>query len=214
MSNNIVKLQKLCKSYNSIFSLKNISFSLKAGEIITVIGSNGSGKTTLAKLVTGVIPPDAGNIIYFVKSKDKRFIGYAPENPILWQSLTIIEQIEIVLSMYRLKSKSWDYHLFKKLQLEKIKNIPVYKLSNGNKKKLNFFLSIIHKPSLLVLDEPFNSLDSINTETVIRWLIEYIKQERRGVFITTNRPDIVNTFNKKVLILEDGNAIYKRGFYD
>lgn len=214
LNDKLLNVSRLYKSYNGGFTLRDISFSLKQGEIISIIGDNGSGKTTLAKLVTGIISPDKGKVSYKIKVGLNKYIGYAPENPILWQSLTTLEQIEILLSMYKLDINSLDFELYKVLQLEKIKNIQVSKLSNGNKKKLNFYLSVIHKPSLLVLDEPFNSLDFKTCEAVISWLIDYIKREDRGIIITTNRPDIANIFNKRVLGLEEGKATYQRGLDD
>ncbi|MGL1891808.1 MAG: ABC transporter ATP-binding protein [Spirochaetaceae bacterium] len=205
MNEYLLEVKSLQKIYKNTFKLPIINFNLEKGEILTVLGSNGSGKTTLSNLIVGLTKPDSGEVIFGFSGDPYKSIGYAPEVAMLWPMLTPLEQIDIISSMYKLKDKNLALSLLKILSMDKYRSTQTSKLSSGNKKKLNFILSVLHKPRLLILDEPFNSLDPTITKILISWLINYIKGGERSVIITTNRPDIIDKFYFRVLDLDDVN---------
>lgn len=197
-----MEVKNLKKSYNGNWGLPFINLNVGKGEILTISGSNGSGKTTLSNLITGLLEPDSGVIKYGFSGDPFRSIGYAPESVMLWPRLTPSEHIFIISAMYKIVDTQTAPALIDLLALKKYRNIPVSKLSSGNRKKLNFILAVLHNPLLLILDEPFNSLDMETTKKLINWLKAYVKSGDRSVIITTNRPDIIEAFNKKIITLD------------
>ncbi len=202
MFRGLLEVNNLKKSYNGNWGLPIINLNLERGEILTISGSNGSGKTTLSNLITGLLEPDSGEIKYGFSGDYFRSIGYAPEFIMLWPRLTPSEQIYIISAMYKIDDSQTAPALMDLLALKKYSNIPVSKLSNGNQKKLNFILAVLHNPLLLILDEPFNSLDMETTKKLINWIKVYVKSGDRSVIVTTNRPDIIGAFNKRIVDLD------------
>lgn len=189
--NSLLSVNGIKLSFDNLELINNLSFNILKGDIVTVWGANGSGKTSLVKSLIGELKPNEGSI-ELIES-----FGYASDRPILWESLTLKENIDIVSSLYKVPP---DLTLYKRLRLDKYKRVRAGSLSLGTRKKLNFILAMVHSPSLIIVDEPFNSMDWDSTEILKSWLTNYINSGG-GVLLTTNRYDIKKSFNSRVVYL-------------
>jgi len=195
----ILKVSKISKSYSNLRVLDSIDLVLNSKETLTLAGKNGAGKTTLLNILAGLLKPDSGKVNYGFNENNK--IGFSTENPLLWTNLTVEEHINTILALYKTEIKKTDTSLYKELGLHKYKNIYAQNLSNGNKKKLNFLLSVVHRPHLLLLDEPFSFLDEDSVEVIKSYILEFSKLGDNGVVLATNRGDIKDFFNSKTFFL-------------
>lgn len=177
--------------YGKVKLINNLTFKLFSGEIVIAWGSNGSGKTTLASSLIGEVEVREG-VISTVKS-----YGFIPDNPVLWESLTLAENIGIVSELYKVEP---DRYLYNELSLKKYDNVLANRLSLGTRKKLNLILGTLHSPKMIIIDELFNSMDWESIEIVKDWIRTYI-DGGGGIFLTTNRLDIRDAFNSRVIEL-------------
>ena len=176
---NILEIQNLKKYFATQKAVDDISMTIEQGSIFGLLGPNGAGKTTLIRMITGIFHPDSGEI--FLKGKkfdaenDARYIGYMPEERGLYKKMKIGEQ---ALYLARLKGMSKSHALekikewFKRLEMENWWNKKVEDLSKGMGQKLQFVITVLHEPDLIILDEPFSGLDPLTREELIGALLE------------------------------------------
>jgi ABC-type multidrug transport system ATPase subunit len=160
MAYQIVSVEHLRKAYGKRTVLQDVSFQLRSGEIVGIVGENGSGKTTLLKVLVGLLTPDAGTISL------NGCLGYCPQDMLVFDTLTVRENFQYFATAYGLDSgvRHSDWRKVKSkfqqlLKYESYDNTLVSSLSGGTKQKLNFSLSVLHEPDLLVLDEPYSGFD-------------------------------------------------------
>jgi ABC-2 type transport system ATP-binding protein len=171
MSHTALSVSNISKSFHDNVAVDNISFDIPKGEIIALIGPNGAGKTTLLRLITGVLFPDEGDIsisgtsIISLPEEAKREIGYMPDDPTIFPYLTGRELIFMTGKIFKMSTT----HIEKRLQ-EFVNLFPVLSIldeplayqSRGTKQKILFMATLIHKPSLLIIDEPLVGLDPVS----------------------------------------------------
>lgn len=200
------------KKFGSNIAVNNISFTIKPGEILGLLGTNGAGKTTTFRMILGIFKPDSGDILLngkHITMNDSPKIGFLPEERSLLQKYTINEQL---LFFGELKGKSskelapeitkWlEYFNLADHQFSKIKE-----LSKGNQQKIQFISSILHKPELLILDEPFSGLDPVNINLMTK-VIKQLQAEGTMIIFSSHRLDHVESFSKDIIVLEKGNTI-------
>lgn len=166
------------KSYGKKQVLKNLKFEAYRNEIIGIIGENGAGKSTLLKILAGFINPNAGSVEIHGK------LGYCPQIPRVYDRLTIQENIEIFGAAYDVSSKELQNHsdyLLERLNATKYKDTVVRNLSGGTLQKLNLIISLLHKPAILLLDEPYQGFDYESYKAFWELIREY--QETYGTTI-------------------------------
>ena len=160
----IVNAQDLCKSFNGKNVLQNCSLKLFKGEIYSILGVNGAGKTTLMKLLLGLQKPDSGTITVFGKdiAESNQYlndVGSMIETPTFYEHLSAAENLEIHLSY--MQKQADISKAFEKVGLPNDESKPVSQYSLGMRQRLGIARAIIHKPRLLMLDEPLNGLDPV-----------------------------------------------------
>ena len=206
--NNIINITNLTKQFEGNNILNNISFNVKEGEIIGLLGANGVGKTTFLKLLSGLIEPDDGEILVLGKSpwyeRDKilKNIGIMIETPIFYEHLTALENIQIHLEYMGIKSNIDK--IFKLVGLVGAKEKPVYKFSLGMKQKLGIARAISHNPKVLFLDEPINGLDPVAIRDIRKLFIEL---KRQGITIILSSHILNEVFEtvENIAILSNGH---------
>ena len=170
---NLLEARNLKKYYATQKAVDDISFGVEPGTIFGLLGPNGAGKTTLLRMITGILYPDEGDILFEGKSfdplRDVERIGYMPEERGLYKKMKIGEQ---ALYLARLKGldrneamklvKEW----FVKLDMQSWWNKKVEDLSKGMSQKLQFVTTVLHNPKLIILDEPFSGLDPVNSNVI------------------------------------------------
>lgn len=221
--NSILSVNKVDKSFGNFKALNNVSLEVEKGSIFGLLGPNGAGKTTLIRIINQITLPDAGEI-YFDGRKlhpnDVSQLGYLPEERGLYKSMKVGEQ---ALYLAQLKGLSKQEALkrlkfwMEKFEIESWWNKKVEELSKGMAQKLQFIVTVLHQPKLLILDEPFSGFDPVNAN-IIKDEILTLKKQGTTIIFSTHRMesveelcDYIALINKSNLILEGNiNEIKKK----
>ena len=209
----MLQLQHLLKQYDTQKAVNDVSFSVPKGSIFGLLGPNGAGKSSLLRMVTGITQPDSGKIIFNGESFDalrhSRMIGYMPEERGLYKKMKAGEQ---ALYLARLKgmshqeaSKSINYW-FQKLDMQTWYSKKVEDLSKGMSQKLQFVITILHNPKLLILDEPFSGLDPVNSD-IIKDEIFNLAQQGTTIIFSTHRMEQVEEICKEIALINKGKIV-------
>lgn len=203
----IVNAQNLCKSFNGKNVLQNCSLSLFKGEIYSMLGVNGAGKTTLMKLLLGLQKPDSGEITVFgenVAESNKYLnnVGSMIETPTFYEHLSAAENLGIHLS-YMQKQADISKAL-ESVGLQLSENKPVSQYSLGMRQRLGIARAIIHKPRLLILDEPLNGLDPVAIAEM-RELLRQLVSEGVTVLLSSHIISDVVSVSDRIGVITGGN---------
>lgn len=198
-------------------AVDNISFSLSRGEFVGFLGPNGAGKSTTIKMLTGILTPSSGKILvnnvvpYENRQKHAFSIGVVfGQRTQLWWDLPPGDSFNLLAKIYRIPKKKFDHNLdkFKKLlDLNSFMDIPVRKLSLGQKMRCELAAALLHDPEVLFLDEPTIGLDVFAKESIRAFLKEMNATQRTTVLLTTHDLDDVEDLCERVIIIDKGNII-------
>lgn len=208
-----VEIKNITKSYGRQKAVNNISLSLKAGEITGFLGPNGAGKSTTMKIITGLVDPDCGDILVMGKNirnetlEARKHIGYLPENNPLYCDMYVKEYLEYVARIYMTRKdvKINVENAIKITGLAKEQHKKIEQLSKGYKQRVGLAQALIHKPDVLILDEPTTGLDP-NQIVEIRDLIREVGKERT-VMLSTHIMQEVEALCDRVIIINEGEII-------
>lgn len=209
----ILELQNLKKYYATQKAVDDISFSIERGSIFGLLGPNGAGKTTLLRMITGIFYPDEGNILFngkpFDARKDIAHIGYMPEERGLYKKMKIGEQA-LYLAQLKGLGKAEAMELIKewfiKLEMQSWWNKKVEDLSKGMSQKLQFVTTVLHRPKLIILDEPFSGLDPVNSN-VIKDEIFNLAKSGSTVIFSTHRMEQVEEICDHIVLVNRGKKL-------
>jgi len=208
-------VEGLQKAYGKIKALDGVSFRVKRGEIYGLLGPNGAGKTTTIKIITGILKPDNGNVFVFGKSplEDpiyvKNVIGYVPEEVILYESLTVKEFFEFIASIRGLNRDDVIERvlvLVKSFGFSEYFDTPILSLSQGTKQKVAIVAALMHKPRLLVLDEPIKGLDAMSAR-VLKEILQMHIQNGGAVLFSTHIMELAENICTRIGIIHRGKII-------
>jgi ABC-2 type transport system ATP-binding protein len=210
---NRLEVKHLKKYYTSQKAVDDISFSLAPGSIFGLLGPNGAGKTTLIRMITGILFPDDGDIIFdgkhFDPDNDVAYIGYMPEEKGLYKKMKIGDQ---AIYLARLKGLSKETamervkHWFVKFEMQSWWNKKVEDLSKGMQQKLQFVTTVLNDPKLIILDEPFSGLDPVNTN-LIKDEIYRLAQKGSSIIFSTHRMEQVEEICDHIILVNKGQKI-------
>jgi len=209
----ILSLSHLKKYYATQKAVDDISFDIQKGSIFGLLGPNGAGKTTLLRMITGIFYPDQGDILLdgkaFSPSKDISKIGYMPEERGMYKKMKIGEQALYLAQLKGLskaeateKVKYW----FQKLEMESWWNKKVEDLSKGMSQKLQFVVTVLHEPKLIILDEPFSGLDPVNAN-LIKDEIYALAKKGATIIFSTHRMEQVEEICDHIVLVNLGKKI-------
>lgn len=214
----MLQAKGLTKRYGGLLALDRVSFELHPGEIVGYLGPNGSGKSTTVNLVVGLLEPSAGSIaldgctVADDPVEYKRRIGYVPEEPFLYTHLTAGEYL-LLVGRLRGLSEAWldsaIPRLLRLFQLHDSRYRTMTAYSKGMRQRVLLAAALMHKPDLLVLDEPFSGLD-VNAGLLFRALLRLLASEGCMVFFSTHRFDMVEQLCSRVVILSHGRVVAER----
>ncbi len=209
----LLSLQNLKKYYATQKAVDDISFDIKRGSIFGLLGPNGAGKTTLLRMITGIFYADSGHIILdgapFNPQVDIEKIGYMPEERGMYKKMKIGEQA-LYLAQLKGMSKSEATekikYWFKKFEMESWWNKKVEDLSKGMSQKLQFVITVLHEPKLIILDEPFSGLDPLNAN-LIKDEIYALAKKGATIIFSTHRMEQVEEICDHIVLVNLGKKI-------
>ena len=213
----LLELRNLKKYYATQKAVDDISFTIEQGSIFGLLGPNGAGKTTLLRMITGIFFPDEGDILFngrkFDAMSDSLHIGYMPEERGLYKKMKIGEQALYLAQLKGLnkaeasvKIKYW----FERLGMESWWNKKVEDLSKGMSQKLQFVITVLHQPKLIILDEPFSGLDPVNANLIKDEIFELAKQGSTIIF-STHRMEQVEEICDHIVLVNQGKKVLDGG---
>ncbi len=215
MSLRAVELREVTKRYNEIVAVNNISLSIDKGEIFALLGPNGSGKSTTLKMLLGLVEPTAGsiNVLGLDVKKDpvgvKKQVGYVPESPDVYEFLTGIEYLDFIGDIYSMPVAEKQQRIIeylKALELKGREGDMMNSYSDGMKKKISLISAFLHKPKLLILDEPLNALDPRSARIIKDFLYE-LKAQGVTTILSTHVLEIAEAVCDRIAIMYQGNIL-------
>ncbi len=209
----ILELQHIKKYFATQKAVDDISLTVEKGSIFGLLGPNGAGKTTLIRMITGIFYPDEGNILFegqkFNPANDVERIGYMPEERGLYKKMKIGEQTLYLAQLKGLKRadalqriRTW----FTRFEMDSWWTKKVQDLSNGMSQKLQFVTTVLHNPSLIILDEPFSGLDPVNSNLIKEEIFNLAKQGATIIF-STHRMEQVEEICDHIILVNKGKKI-------
>ncbi len=206
-----ISVVNIYKSFGDKVALNNVSFNVKGGKIIGLLGPNGSGKTTLMRIMLGFIAPDKGyvNVMGYEPYRNqvevRRLIGYVPENVVLYDSLTPREYLSLIASIRMLNNEGLDRveNLVRVFGLDEYMETLIGGLSKGNRQKVAIISALMHNPPILIMDEPIIGLDAVSAR-VLKDLIRS-KAEKGGlVILSTHILELAEKLCDYIILLHRG----------
>jgi ABC-2 type transport system ATP-binding protein len=211
-NSDLVSVSGVSKSFNHNLVVDNISFSLRYGEIFGLIGPNGAGKTTTIRMMMDIIRPDSGEISILgerFSELAKNKIGYLPEERGLYRKLTVIDSLVYLASLKGVTrdiTRSRAEEMLSQINMLPHKNKKIEELSRGMGQLIQFLVTIIHDPQLVILDEPFAGLDPVNTE-LLKDIINKLRDQGKVVILSTHRMNEVEELCDRILMINKGCSV-------
>lgn len=208
----ILSIRSLNKSYGSHVALKDFDLSVSQGKIFGLLGPNGAGKTTLIRIVNQIIDRDSGDIFINeqpLKMDHVRNIGYLPEERGLYKGMKVKEQLLYFAQIKGLrkneaKQKITDW--LERLSLTQWKDKKIQDLSKGMAQKVQFIATVIHRPDLLILDEPFSGFDPVNAEIIKNEILE-LRNQGATIVLSTHRMESVELLCDQIAMINRSKKI-------
>lgn len=211
----MLQLRKISKYFSGIAAVEQVTFTARPGEVTGYLGPNGSGKSTTMKMITGLIEPSAGNILFNGEliQKDvmayKRRMGYVPEEPHLYPHLTGLEYLTMVGQLRELPAKRTAERidgLLRLLALHSDRHLPISSYSKGMRQKILLSAALMHDPDLILLDEPFSGLD-VPSALVLRSLVQELAARGKVVLFSSHDLETVERVCSHVVILHRAKVV-------
>ncbi|MDR1120570.1 MAG: ATP-binding cassette domain-containing protein [Dysgonamonadaceae bacterium] len=208
----MIEIRSLTKRYANTIALNNVTFTIPRGAIFGFLGPNGAGKTTLIRILTGIVVSDSGQVLINSQPLNRlsmKKIGYLPEERGLYKKMKVGEQavyLAVLKGLSRREAERRLKHWFRKLDISDWWDKKVESLSKGMQQKIQFIISAIHQPEVLILDEPFSGLDPINREVLGNEILE-LNQSGMTIILSTHDMNSVEQFCRQVVLIDKGNVL-------
>ena len=207
-----VEVNHLYKSYSGKRAVADLSFSVDPGEILGLIGPNGAGKSSTIKIILDFMKPDSGEVKIFGQQMDeacKNQIGYLPEEKGLYKKLTAIDLILYFASlkgMDKSSAKEKAEVLLRRTGMFESRKKKIKEMSKGMGQVIQFIVTIIHDPKLIIMDEPFSGLDPVNTE-LMKNIVSDLRNDGKAIILSTHQMNQVEEICDRVLMVNDGSEV-------
>ena len=209
---NILEVQKIVKRYGDYVALNEVSLTVPQGSIYGLLGPNGAGKTSLIRIINQITMPDSGVILLDgqkLRPEHVRDIGYLPEERGLYKSMKVGEQCLYLAQMKGLSKaeakKQLDYW-FDKLEIKGWWNKKIQELSKGMAQKVQFVVTVLHNPKLLIFDEPFSGFDPVNANLIKDEILE-LKKKGSTIIFSTHRMESVEELCDDIALIHQANKL-------
>lgn len=216
MSETIISCREICKSFGEKVALDNVSVDIPRGKIFGLLGPNGAGKTTLIRIINRITIPRGGTILFDgrpIRQSDVERIGYLPEERGLYRKMEVGEQAMFLAQLKGMSAaaarkalKEW----FVRFGIQDWWKKKVEELSKGMAQKVQFITTVVHKPSLMILDEPFSGFDPVNVE-LIRKEILRLKDEGATIVLSTHNMESVEELCDEIALINKSHLVISGG---
>jgi len=211
----MLELQNLSRSYRGIPAIKNVNFRVEAGEIIGYLGANGSGKSTTVKIITGLLKPNDGRVLFRGKNiRDdlvsfRAALGYVPEEAHIYTYLSGLEYLQLTGRLRGMSERLIQVKANKLLQLlglESWRHSPIFLYSKGMKQRVLIAAALMHDPELLVFDEPLSGLDVISAR-LFKDLLQELAADGKAILYISHVLEVVEQICNRVIVIAKGTIL-------
>jgi ABC-2 type transport system ATP-binding protein len=212
MSNILFEAKSISKKYGNFIALNNINISVPKGSIFGLLGPNGAGKTTFIRIINQITLPDSGELFFDGKAflpKDVERIGYLPEERGLYKKMQVGEQclyLAQLRGLDKVEAKKRLKFWFEKFEIQGWWNKKVEELSKGMAQKIQFVVTVLHEPELLILDEPFTGFDPVNANLIRDEILE-IRRKGATIIFSTHRMETVEDLCDSIALINKSEKI-------
>jgi len=207
-----VETHGLTKEFNGLTAVDHLDMEVHQGEIFGLLGPNGAGKTTTIRMLMDIIKPDSGRIQIFGQPLTPQAldrIGYLPEERGLYRKIKTVDcltYLAVLKRMPRRRARERALALLERVELADFADKKVQALSRGMQQKAQFIATLVHDPDLLILDEPFQALDPLNTELLKEMILE-LHEQGKTIILSTHMMNQVEALCDRILLIDHGRAV-------
>ena len=212
----MIQLKNLTKKFGNLIAVNNLNLEIPDGEIFGLLGPNGAGKTTTLKMLAGILLPTSGKII--INDLDiqkypeqvKAYEGYIPDDPFIYEKLTGREFLEFTADLYKIPRKEQKEsieNIIKIFNFQDLIDRRAEEYSRGNRQKLTILACLLHKPKIILVDEPVVGLDPLSIKIVKEVFKKLTKEKKLTIFMSTHTLNIAEELCDRIGILKEGNLI-------
>jgi len=211
----MLEVRSLCKSYSSIPAVDNVSFTIRPGDVLGYLGPNGSGKSTTVKIITGLLEPTSGSVLFRGNNirenltEYKRIIGYVPEEANLYPFLSGLEYLQLVSRLRGLPELLSEHRAESLLELFAMRphrHTVIAAYSKGMRQRILLIAALLHNPQLIIFDEPLSGLD-VTSALIFRKLVQALARENKTIFYCSHVLEVVEKVCSHVTILQRGKQL-------
>jgi len=209
---NLLVAEGISKTFGEFTALNNISLEIPRGSIFGLLGPNGAGKTTFIRIINQIILPSEGKILldgHPLQPSDIQIIGYLPEERGLYKSMKVGEQalyLAQLKGLSKAEAKERLRYWFKRLKIEDWWDKKIQELSKGMAQKVQFVVTVLHRPKLLIFDEPFSGFDPVNANLIKDEILQ-LREDGATILFSTHRMESVEELCEYMALIHKGNKL-------
>lgn len=212
----LIECKNVCKNFGTKVALDNVSLNVPEGKIYGLLGPNGAGKTTMIRIINRITIPNSGEVLFNgrpITQRDVEKIGYLPEERGLYRKMEVGDQAMYLAQLKGMSEKDARAELkkwFVKFGIQDWWKKKVEELSKGMAQKVQFITTVVHKPSLMILDEPFSGFDPVNAE-LIRKEIKELKEQGATIILSTHNMESVEELCDNIALINKSHLVLSGG---
>lgn len=212
----LIECKNVCKNFGTKVALDNVSLDVPKGKIYGLLGPNGAGKTTMIRIINRITIPNSGEVLFNgrpITQRDVEKIGYLPEERGLYRKMEVGDQAMYLAQLKGMSEKDARAELkkwFVKFGIQDWWKKKVEELSKGMAQKVQFITTVVHKPSLMILDEPFSGFDPVNAELIRKEILE-LKEQGATIILSTHNMESVEELCDNIALINKSHLVLSGG---
>lgn len=212
----LIECKNVCKNFGTKVALDNVSLDIPEGKIYGLLGPNGAGKTTMIRIINRITIPNSGEVLFNgrpITQRDVEKIGYLPEERGLYRKMEVGDQAMYLAQLKGMSEKDARAELkkwFVKFGIQDWWKKKVEELSKGMAQKVQFITTVVHKPSLMILDEPFSGFDPVNAELIRKEILE-LKEQGATIILSTHNMESVEELCDNIALINKSHLVLSGG---
>lgn len=212
----LIECKNVCKNFGTKVALDNVSLDVPEGKIYGLLGPNGAGKTTMIRIINRITIPNSGEVLFNgrpITQRDVEKIGYLPEERGLYRKMEVGDQAMYLAQLKGMSEKDARTELkkwFVKFGIQDWWKKKVEELSKGMAQKVQFITTVVHKPSLMILDEPFSGFDPVNAELIRKEILD-LKEQGATIILSTHNMESVEELCDNIALINKSHLVLSGG---